>query len=110
MSKQQRAVDVVQRFLFQRSFRHRECSHLEQVKPHALPDLVCPRCEVEGTKPVHIRMCLLCGEAGCCDSSKAKHARRHFEETGHPLIRSIEPGEVWGWCYLDKAYIAGLAG
>jgi len=53
-------------------------------------------------------MCLVCGEVGCCDSSPARHARRHFEATGHPLIRSIEPGEHWSWCYLDRAYIAEL--
>jgi len=53
-------------------------------------------------------MCLICGTVGCCDSSKAKHAREHHEQTGHPLIRSVEPGEDWAWCYLDKAYLTGL--
>jgi CPA1 family monovalent cation:H+ antiporter len=51
---------------------------------------------------VHLRLCLTCGKVGCCDSSPGKHARRHFEETRHPVIRSLEPGESWRWCYIDK--------
>jgi uncharacterized UBP type Zn finger protein len=58
---------------------------------------------------VHLRMCLTCGEVGCCDSSPARHARRHHETTGHPLIRSIERGEHWCWCYIDNAYIADIS-
>jgi CPA1 family monovalent cation:H+ antiporter len=46
-------------------------------------------------------MCLGCGNVGCCDSSPATHASRHFEATGHPVMRSIEPGEDWRWCYQD---------
>jgi hypothetical protein len=51
---------------------------------------------------VHLRMCLVCGHVACCDSSKNKHATKHFHTTGHPLMRSIELGEQWGLCYLDK--------
>jgi uncharacterized UBP type Zn finger protein len=51
---------------------------------------------------VHLRMCLACGHVGCCDSSPGKHATRHFETTGHPLMRSIERGESWLWCYADR--------
>jgi len=50
-------------------------------------------------------MCLVCGHVGCCDSSKGRHATRHFEQTGHPIMKSIEPGADWSWCYVDKAYI-----
>jgi hypothetical protein len=25
----------------------------------------------------------------------------HFHESGHPVMRSIEPGENWRWCYVD---------
>jgi uncharacterized UBP type Zn finger protein len=38
---------------------------------------------------------------GCCDSSKNKHATKHFHGTKHPLMRSIEPSEAWVWCYVD---------
>jgi uncharacterized UBP type Zn finger protein len=47
-------------------------------------------------------LCLICGHVGCCDSSKNKHATKHFHKTEHPLIRSIEPGEAWIWCYVDE--------
>jgi len=47
-------------------------------------------------------MCLTCGHAGCCDDSPNRHATRHFEATLHPLIRSLEPDEDWGWCYVDQ--------
>ena len=55
----------------------------------------------KGTTTVHLRMCLACGNVGCCDSSPGTHASRHFEATGHPVMRSIEPGEDWRWCYQD---------
>jgi CPA1 family monovalent cation:H+ antiporter len=47
-------------------------------------------------------MCLLCGHVGCCDSSPGRHATAHFMESGHPIMRSIEPGETWRWCYVDE--------
>ena len=50
---------------------------------------------------MHLRLCLVCGEVGCCDSSPRQHGRRHFEATGHPVIRSYEPGEAWRWCFVD---------
>ncbi|NKU66416.1 hypothetical protein GS891_26120 [Rhodococcus hoagii] len=36
---------------------------------------------------------------GCCDSSPHRHATAHFAQTGHPVMRSHEPGETWRWCY-----------
>jgi hypothetical protein len=23
--------------------------------------------------------------------------------SGHPIVRSVEPGEDWRWCYIDHA-------
>jgi len=63
---------------------------------------VCAKCQASGDAWVHLRMCMRCGHGGCCDSSKNKHATAHFNETSHPIIRSIEPGENWKWCYVDK--------
>jgi uncharacterized UBP type Zn finger protein len=51
-------------------------------------------------------MCLTCGHVGCCDSSPNRHARKHFQRLAHPLVRSIEPGETWMWCYADQV-VAG---
>ncbi len=51
---------------------------------------------------MHLRLCLTCGQVGCCDDSKNKHATAHFHSTGHPVIESLEPGESWRWCYVDE--------
>lgn len=79
------------------------CDHLTAALPAPVPDSpACAGCEREGTSPVHLRMCLACGTIGCCDSSAGRHASRHFKETGHPVMRSAEPGEDWRWCYVDE--------
>lgn len=80
----------------------KQCSHLNQVKFTAASKHECEDCILTGDTWVHLRLCLICGHVGCCDSSKNKHATKHFHSAGHPLIRSIEPGERWMWCYLDQ--------
>jgi CPA1 family monovalent cation:H+ antiporter len=78
------------------------CAHLESAGSPAVPsDAFCADCLREGTTTVHLRMCLSCGTVGCCDSSPGTHASKHFDATGHPVMRSIEPGEDWRWCYAD---------
>ena len=62
----------------------------------------CEDCVREGTRPVHLRLCLTCGNVACCDSSVGRHATRHFQQTGHPVMRSFEAGETWRWCYLHE--------
>jgi hypothetical protein len=54
---------------------------------------------------VELRMCLTCGHVGCCDSSRNKHATKHFHATGHPVMRSAEPRGDWGWCYIDQVML-----
>jgi uncharacterized UBP type Zn finger protein len=79
-----------------------ECTHLDairNVRPHTNG---CEECLKMGDTWVHLRLCMTCGHVGCCDSSKNKHARKHFHVAGHPIMRSIEPGETWGWCYIDE--------
>jgi len=78
------------------------CTHLDDVKLTQTQTRVCNECVQLGDTWVHLRLCLECGHVGCCDSSKNKHATRHFHRTRHPLIRSIEPGERWVWCYVDE--------
>jgi uncharacterized UBP type Zn finger protein len=78
-----------------------ECTHLNQIRFRSTETRVCTDCLKMGDRWVHLRLCLSCGYVGCCDSSKNKHATKHFLATRHPLIRSIEPGENWVWCYLD---------
>ena len=78
------------------------CAHLDQIKVTSTHKNGCEDCLRTGDTWVHLRLCLTCGHVGCCDSSKNKHATKHFHATTHPLIRSIEPGEDWMWCYVDK--------
>jgi CPA1 family monovalent cation:H+ antiporter len=79
------------------------CPHLESAPDPAVPpDPFCAACERDGTTPVHLRMCVECGNVACCDSSPGTHAYRHYQTTGHPVMRSVEPDEDWRWCYLDE--------
>lgn len=80
------------------------CNHLRAAPVAVDPRTPegCPDCAREGTDPVHLRLCLSCGNVGCCDSSVGSHADLHFRETGHPVMRSFEPGEAWRWCYEDS--------
>jgi hypothetical protein len=79
------------------------CSHLDLVHVTALPEAIagCDECLKVGAAWVHLRMCLTCGKIGCCDSSPNRRARAHWHESGHPLVRSAEPGEDWAWCFDD---------
>jgi len=65
----------------------------------------CEECLRLGTPWVHLRQCLTCGVVGCCDSSPMRHARAHAATTSHAIVRSIEPGETWRWCYADEQFV-----
>ncbi len=80
------------------------CTHLDHVVVRDLPDAVegCEDCLAAGGAWVHLRICLECGHVGCCDSSPSRHASAHHHDTGHPIMRSIEPGEEWAWCFDDE--------
>ena len=78
------------------------CSHLSSIRPVVPSAEGCEECLASGDDWVHLRLCLTCGHVGCCDQSRNKHATRHFQATGHPLIASLEPGEDWRWCYVDQ--------
>jgi uncharacterized UBP type Zn finger protein len=80
------------------------CDHVATIDDAApaprTPD-GCEECLATGSRWVHLRLCLTCAHVGCCDSSPNRHATAHHDATGHPLIRSYEPGENWWWCYVD---------
>ena len=84
----------------------RKCTHLDQIR-EVTPGTPtgCEECLASGDRWVHLRLCLSCGHVGCCDSSKNKHATRHFHETNHPITKSFEPGEEWGWCFIDQTVL-----
>jgi uncharacterized UBP type Zn finger protein len=80
------------------------CTHLDHIHVMQLPDAVdgCEDCLASGSKWLHLRICLECGHVGCCDDSPNRHATAHATETEHPIMRSIEPGEDWAWCFVDE--------
>jgi uncharacterized UBP type Zn finger protein len=83
-----------------------QCTHLDQihdVTPNT-PD-GCEECLALGDTWVHLRLCMTCGHVGCCDSSKNKHASKHFRATGHPIMKSMERGEDWMWCFVDEVVV-----
>jgi ubiquitin-hydrolase Zn-finger-containing protein len=86
------------------------CSHLDSVRVRELPASIagCEECLATGGWWVHLRMCQQCGHIGCCDSSPSRHATAHAGATGHPIVRSAEPGEEWSYCYVDDvAFVLG---
>ena len=81
------------------------CQHLKDAgdpAPQVPYEIGCPQCVADGfTDWVHLRKCLDCGAVACCDSSPRRHMSGHHAESGHPAMRSFEPGEAWRWCYVD---------
>ncbi len=89
------------------------CEHLARVakpRPHATAPSShgCKECLEQGSDWVHLRLCLTCGHVGCCDDSPNRHATKHFHASGHPVIKSFEPGEQWAWCYVDDAFLDAI--
>ncbi len=78
------------------------CTHLDQIRDVAPSGDGCKECLEEGDPWVPLRLCLTCGHVGCCDDSKNKHATKHFHNTRHPIIKSLEPDENWMWCFVDR--------
>jgi uncharacterized UBP type Zn finger protein len=78
------------------------CPHVKEIRDVKPSANGCEECLKSGDTWVHLRMCLICGHVGCCDSSKNKHATKHFHRTKHPIVQSVEPGEDWRWCYVDE--------
>ena len=82
-----------------------ECTHFDELEPVKRSGNGCVECLATGGHWVHLRECLVCGHVGCCDSSPGKHATKHFHQTKHAVMRSIEPGERWAWCYVDEVMV-----
>jgi uncharacterized UBP type Zn finger protein len=82
------------------------CQHTAQVRAvEARTPGGCEECLTQGTRWVHLRLCQECGHVGCCDNSPGKHATKHYHRSQHAIIRSLEPGEDWSWCYPDQLFI-----
>jgi uncharacterized UBP type Zn finger protein len=78
------------------------CGHVDEIRRVMPSARGCEDCLRTGDRWVHLRICMTCGHVGCCDSSPNKHATAHHHAVGHPIIKSLEPGEEWGWCYPDE--------
>ena len=85
------------------------CEHLADIRTfEPRTPTGCEECLAIGSTWVHLRLCLTCGHVGCCDDSPNKHATKHFQQVGHPIIKSFEPGEEWLWCYRDELFMERL--
>ncbi|MEO6939685.1 MAG: UBP-type zinc finger domain-containing protein [Candidatus Kapaibacterium sp.] len=78
------------------------CNHIASITAKEPTGKGCEECLKMGAQWMHLRHCLECGHVGCCDNSPNKHATTHFHSTKHPIIKSFEPGEEWGFCYVDN--------
>jgi uncharacterized UBP type Zn finger protein len=85
-----------------------KCTHLEDLARRStgvVPSTPgCAECLATGGEWLQLRICLSCGHVGCCDSSTGRHATEHYHRTQHPVVRAFEPGEEWGYCYLDRIF------
>jgi Zn ribbon nucleic-acid-binding protein len=84
------------------------CGHLDSIREDVVPSSTegCTDCLAIGERNwVHLRECLSCGHVACCDSSPHKHAAAHHRGSDHPVMRSIQPGEDWRWCYVDQVLV-----
>ena len=84
------------------------CAHFDEIKKVRANSNGCEECLKMGDTWVHLRLCLSCGHVGCCDSSKNKHATKHYHTTKHPIIRSQERGEQWAYCYPDDLFYESI--
>ena len=78
------------------------CTHIAGIRDVTPSALGCEECLRSGSEWLHLRICRTCGHVGCCDDSKNKHATKHYHATKHPIMRSLERGEDWGWCFVDE--------
>jgi len=81
------------------------CTHLDHYRHHKAPKPNTKgweECLKMGDEWFHLRLCLECGHVGCCDSSKNRHATKHYHTTKHPVMQSFQPGEDWRWCFMDE--------
>lgn len=82
-----------------------QCTHRDSIQIVTPSGEGCFECLQSGDTWVHLRLCLTCGHVGCCDDSRNRHARKHAAVSGHPIVRSFEPGEDWMWCFIDETYV-----
>ena len=101
-----RIANVFLRRLFTGQFARKPCTHLDLMDDVEPSSEVCDQCVELGETWPALRMCLICGHVGCCEDAKYQHALRHYQDTGHPLVKPyLERGQDWIWCYEDQALL-----
>ena len=100
-----RLPETLLKLIYTRQLKEKPCTHLHLIQVWGPTTDTCQECVDKGDSWPNLRMCLVCGYIGCCDTAKNKHMKHHVESTNHPIVRSIEPGEGWVWCYVDNALI-----
>ena len=101
-----RMPELMLRLAWNGQVADRPCAHLGQVRVTRPSGTRCEDCGPDEIYPT-VRLCLTCGHLGCCDTSTNRHARAHYQATGHPLMRSLHNAERWMWCYEDGVLVGG---
>ena len=80
------------------------CSHLDTAgNPRPQSTQGCQDCLALGrTDWVHLRLCLTCGRGEVRGGVPQRRRVATADATGHPVMRSFQPGETWRWCYVDE--------
>jgi hypothetical protein len=81
------------------------CVHIDEIREVRPESDGCVDCLQVGGRWLHLRLCMTCGHVACCDSSPNRHASKHAAHAQHPIVKSFEPGEDWGWCYADEVWL-----
>ncbi|HLA94404.1 MAG TPA: UBP-type zinc finger domain-containing protein [Pyrinomonadaceae bacterium] len=84
------------------------CEHVKDIVAVTPSADGCEECLKTGSWWVHLRLCEICGHVGCCDNSPNKHATKHYHASKHAIVKSFEPGEDWGYCYVDDQFYESL--
>src|SRR3970040_804082 len=103
-----RLVDSIRKHISRGSLYEKECSHVHQIQDVSPGARVCQECLETGDTWVHLRMCMACGHVGCRNDSKNRRASKHFHVTHPPLMKSLEPGEDWMWCFVDETKVSKI--
>jgi hypothetical protein len=98
--------EAILQALYNGEMAQKACDHLQEIRVWEPEVDVCEQCVTQGDVWPALRMCLICGFVGCCDTSKNKHMKQHYEQTGHGIFRSIRLDEGWGWCYDDNTFFS----
>jgi uncharacterized UBP type Zn finger protein len=84
------------------------CEHVSEIVEVTPSSEGCEDSLKIGGRWVHLRLCMSCGHVGCCDNSPNRHATKHYQTSTHPITKSFEPGEDWGFCYPDDRFYERL--